>query len=45
MLADSKTTIDKLCAWKFNGPFLHDFTGRQRPSDGGEAGAIDDDAR
>ena len=41
-LADAKTTIDELYAWEFNGPFLHDFTGRQRPADGGAAGAIDD---
>ena len=43
-LADSKTTIEELYAWQFNGPFLYDFTGRQRPADGGEAGAIDEDA-
>jgi hypothetical protein len=41
-LADAKTTIDELYAWEFNGPFLYDFTGRERPADGGEAGAIDD---
>jgi hypothetical protein len=41
-LADARTTIDELCAWEFNGPFLYDFTGRERPADGGEAGAIDD---
>ena len=40
-LADSKTTIDELHAWQFNGPFLRDFTGRKRPADGGAAGAID----
>ena len=40
-LADSKTTIEELYAWEFNGPFLYDFTGRKRPADGGEAGAID----
>jgi hypothetical protein len=40
-LADAKTTIDELYAWEFNGPFLYDFTGRKRPADGGEAGAID----
>ncbi|HUD47550.1 MAG TPA: LamG domain-containing protein [Candidatus Baltobacteraceae bacterium] len=40
-LADAKTTIDELCAWEFDGPFLYDFTGRKRPADGGEAGAID----
>ena len=40
-LADAKTTIEELYAWEFNGPFLFDFTGRKRPADGGEAGAID----
>ena len=44
-LADSKTTIDELYAWEFNGPFLYDFTGRERPADGGAAGAIDDTVR
>ena len=43
-LADSKTTIDELYAWEFNGPFLQDFTGRRRPADGGYAGAIDEEA-
>ena len=43
-LADSKTTIEELYAWEFNGPFLYDFTGRKRPADGGEAGAIDSPA-
>jgi hypothetical protein len=42
-LADSKTTIDELFDWEFHGPFLSDFTGRARPSDGGFAGAIDGD--
>jgi hypothetical protein len=42
-LADSRTTIEELHAWEFNGPFLDDFTGRRRPADGGEAGAIDDE--
>ena len=40
-LADSKTTIEELYAWEFNGPFLYDFNGHQRPPNGGEAGAID----
>jgi hypothetical protein len=39
-LADSKTTIEELYAWEFNGPFLDDFLGHRRPSDGGCAGAI-----
>ncbi|HWW03013.1 MAG TPA: LamG domain-containing protein [Candidatus Acidoferrum sp.] len=42
-LADSKTTIEELYAWEFHGPFLDDFTGRQRPASGGCAGAIDGD--
>ncbi len=41
-LADSKTTIEELYAWEFNGPFLYDFTGRARRADGGEAGALDE---
>jgi Concanavalin A-like lectin/glucanases superfamily len=41
-LADSKTTIEELHAWEFNGPFLDDFTGRRRPASGGCAGAIDE---
>ena len=44
-LADSKTTIEELYAWEFNGPFLDDFTGRRRPANGGCAGAIDEGAR
>jgi len=44
-LADSKTTIDELYAWEFNGPFLYDFAGRERPADGGCAGAIDEGGR
>ncbi len=43
-LEDSKTTIEELYAWEFNGPFLYDFTGRKRPADGGCAGAIDEGA-
>jgi hypothetical protein len=39
-LADSKTTIEELYAWEFHGPFLKDFTGRPRPANGGEAGAL-----
>ncbi len=41
-LDDAKTTIEELYAWEFDGPFLSDFTGRVRPGDGGEAGAIID---
>ena len=44
-LADSKTTIEELYAWEFNGPFLDDFTGHRRPANGGYAGAIDGDIR
>ncbi|MFW5864370.1 MAG: LamG-like jellyroll fold domain-containing protein [bacterium] len=40
-LADSRTTIDELMAWQFDGPFLKDFTGR-KPADGKrDAGAIE----
>ncbi|MGI5869262.1 MAG: LamG domain-containing protein [Kiritimatiellia bacterium] len=39
-LADSKTTIEELFAWEFDGPFLRDFTGRKAgPSRA--AGALD----
>jgi hypothetical protein len=44
-LADSKTTIEELYAWEFQGPFLRDFVGRPRPADGGCAGAIDETVR
>jgi len=40
-LNDSKTTIEELYQWEFNGPFLDDFGGRRRPANGGCAGAID----
>jgi Concanavalin A-like lectin/glucanases superfamily len=40
-LADSKTTIEELYSWEFDGPFLYDFNGHKRPLNGGEAGAID----
>jgi hypothetical protein len=32
--------IDELFTWECNGPFHYDFTGRERPADGGETGAI-----
>jgi Concanavalin A-like lectin/glucanases superfamily len=38
-LADSKTTIQELYAWEFQGPFLDDFAGRHRNS-GAAAGAL-----
>jgi hypothetical protein len=40
-LADADTTIEELYAWEFNGPFLHDFTGRKRTGARREAGAIE----
>jgi len=42
-LAESRTTIEELYAWEFEGPLLEDFTGRRRPISGGYAGAIDAD--
>ena len=39
-LADSKTTIEELYAWQFDGPFLRDFTGR-KPTGPRAAGALD----
>jgi hypothetical protein len=41
-LADSKISLEELYAWEFDGPFLDDFTGRRRPSNGGCAGALDE---
>jgi hypothetical protein len=40
-LGQSRTTIEELYAWEFDGPFLRDFT--NKPPVGGErdAGAID----
>jgi hypothetical protein len=43
-LADSKTTIEELYAWEFNGPFLYDFTGHRRSANVTCAGAIDVDS-
>jgi hypothetical protein len=40
-LADSKTTIEELYAWEFNGPFLDDFAGHRRLGNGGCAGALE----
>ncbi|NLB69868.1 MAG: LamG domain-containing protein [Lentisphaerae bacterium] len=39
-LEDSKTTIDELYTWQFDGPFLRDFTGRKAGASR-TAGAID----
>lgn len=39
-LAESKTDIDELRAWEFDGPFLRDFSGRA-PSGRRDAGAIE----
>jgi hypothetical protein len=40
-LADAKTTIEELMSWQFNGPHLHDMTGR--PPTGGirDIGALE----
>jgi hypothetical protein len=40
-LAESKTSIDELYAWEFNGPFLRDFTGHLPSNGKRDAGAID----
>jgi hypothetical protein len=40
-LAESKTSIDELYAWEFNGPFLCDFTGKSPANGKRDAGAID----
>ncbi|MFP4157926.1 MAG: laminin G domain-containing protein, partial [Opitutales bacterium] len=39
-LAESRTTIDELVAWQFEGPFLRDFTGASRHFASTAAGAI-----
>jgi hypothetical protein len=40
-LAESKTSIDELYTWEFNGPFLSDFTGNTpAPGKSRDAGAI-----
>jgi hypothetical protein len=39
-LADSKTTIEELYAWQFDGPFLRDFAGR-KPTGRRAAGALE----
>jgi hypothetical protein len=39
-LADSKTSIEELRAWQFDGPFLRDFTGAEAASGQRDAGAI-----
>ena len=40
-LADSKTTINELRAWQFDGPHLRDFSGQPRDFAHGPAGALD----
>ena len=40
-LADSKTTIEELYAWQFDGPFLRDFTGATPTGARRDAGAIE----
>jgi hypothetical protein len=39
-LEQSRTSIDELHAWQFNGPFLRDFLGRE-PEGKREAGALE----
>jgi len=39
-LEDSKTSIEELYAWQFDGPFLKDFTGKPRNFGNGAPGAI-----
>ncbi len=40
-LAESRTSIEELYAWEFNGPFLRDFTGKSPANGKRDAGAID----
>lgn len=39
-LAESRTTLDELYTWQFDGPFLRDFTGR-KPNGRRDAGALE----
>jgi hypothetical protein len=39
-LADSRTSIEELYDWEFDGPFLRDFTGRTPSGKGRDAGAF-----
>jgi hypothetical protein len=39
-LAESKTSIEELYAWEFNGPFLRDFTDKAPATGKRDAGAI-----
>ncbi len=40
-LADSRTSIEELYAWQFDGPFLRDFCGREPVGERRDAGAIE----
>jgi len=40
-LADADTTIEELCAWEFDGPFLRDFAGQSPSGARRDAGAIE----
>lgn len=40
-LADAHTSIEELCAWQFDGPFLRDFAGRKPAGKRRDAGAIE----
>ncbi len=42
-LADSRTSIDELRAWQYDGPFLGDFTGKRPGRGKRDAGAIEGD--
>lgn len=39
-LKDARTSIEELCEWEFNGPFLKDFAGKDRAEGRGDAGAL-----
>ncbi len=40
-LADAETTIEELMSWQFNGPHLHDITGRAPVGERRDIGAIE----
>jgi hypothetical protein len=42
-LAESKTSIEELYDWEFDGPFLRDFAGREPVGKGRDAGALEAD--
>ena len=44
-LAESKTSIEELYDWEFDGPFLRDFAGKEPTGKGRDAGAFEADTK